>query len=96
MTEQVFSKWAFEHSQHHHCAAGGGGQGEGLSVRECVCVGELGLCVPFLPQAEPFASRGRGQHVTVCIHVSMHMWVHNMRRCEKVLYIFQLLLVITH
>lgn len=76
MTEQVFSKWAFEHSPHHHCSTGGVGC-------LCVCVRELGLCVPFSPQAEPFASRGRRRngrrrgHVTVCIHVwCVHVCMH--------------------
>lgn len=67
MTEQVFSKWAFEHSPHHHCTRGGSGWSLGLCVY--VCVQELGLCVPLSPQAGPFASAGtEGGGVTVCIH----------------------------
>lgn len=63
----------------------------------CVC----GMCVyECLASACPFRFRlshlpvERGGGVTVWIRV--HVRVHNICRCEEVLYLYQLLLVITH
>lgn len=67
-----------------------------------MCVWALGLYMPFSPQAEPFAiGWGWKGDVAICIHVwcvhaYMHMWLHNICRCEEVSYLYQLLLVITH
>ena len=72
-----------------------------VCVCVCVCVYQrLASACPFRLRLSHLPVEGRGD-VTVCIHVwcvhvSAPVRVHNMCRCEEVLYLYQLLLVITH
>lgn len=83
--------WALAASSSLHM-----GGGEALGICACgMCAYEgLASACPFRPRLSHLPVEEGG--VSLCVHVCMHIWVHNILRCEDVLYFYQLQLVITH
>lgn len=79
MAEQVFSKWAFERSPHHHHSSPAGGWDV------CLLESLTSVC-PVRFRLSHLPIQGDRVHVCVCV-TCIHVRVHNICRCEEVLYL---------